>query len=53
MKVLKIIAFIVLFLIALRLIFIVGWLLKMAILIIVIGIAIWLIKEFFGEEEKD
>ncbi|MFC1849171.1 hypothetical protein ACFL27_03080 [candidate division CSSED10-310 bacterium] len=51
MKILRIIIFVILFLIALKLIFIVGWLLKVGILIILIGVVIWLVKSLFGNDE--
>lgn len=51
MILIKIIVFFIALIIAIKLLSIVGWLLKVGILIVLIGSVIWLVQEFFSKKE--
>lgn len=52
MIILKIVAFLIALVLAFKLIGLVGWLLKVGILILLIGSIVWLAQEFFGDKKS-
>lgn len=47
MKFLRILLYIILFLVALKVIFLVGWILKIGIILLLIGVVIWFFSSIF------